>query len=132
MSIMATLTRMALRHYTDKSSWAGIVVSLAGLAHLTLPAEVSDAAATILAFVAGLLLVAADGRKNPNADPCTGCITPRADGSVPQPDARPPDAAPAPGGAHADLQAVVRTGVAPTQPLVRRLGPYDSRNEPRT
>lgn len=122
MSIYTTLGKLAARHYSDKSSWAGIVVTIAAACHFSLSPEMANAIDGVLAALAGAFLVAADGRTHDSgagADPAA---------SVPQPASQPTGTASDPGVA---VHAGFGTGVGSTQriiPIVPRIGPDHGAN----
>lgn len=66
MSVFRLLAVAALRHYKDPLSWSGIIVAVGAAAHFSLPPEYMGYVESILGSVVGILLLAADGRSNPN------------------------------------------------------------------
>ena len=113
--MLKALVVLALRHYRDPTSWAGILVAVTTAAHWNISPDMANALDGVCAALVGLLLVAADGRKNPND---TG------DGAISQRLPAPAPAASGTGPARDDLPAGAGTAVRTTDTLaVRRLGP---------
>lgn len=63
-----TLVRLALRHYRDPTSWAGVVSGVLIAAHVSVDPAIAGSIDTILASVVAIALVAMDGRHNPSLD----------------------------------------------------------------
>lgn len=76
-AIICTLAKLALRHYRDPLSWAGIITAVGAAAHVSVPPEYVPYIETLMGAAVGMLLLAADGRKNPNTEPSTGAISER-------------------------------------------------------
>ena len=66
--MVQTLVRLALRHYRDPSSWAGVVSGVLIAAHVSVDPAIAGSIDTILASVVAIALVAMDGRHNPALD----------------------------------------------------------------
>lgn len=65
-NVLRLLGLAALRHYRDPLSWAGVIAAVAAACHSAIPPDYVPYIETILGSVVGILLLAADGRKNPN------------------------------------------------------------------
>lgn len=76
-AVICTLAKLALRHYRDPLSWAGAIAAVGAATHTAIPPEYIGYIETILGSLVGILLLMADGRKNPNTDSGTGAITER-------------------------------------------------------
>lgn len=66
--MVQTLVRLALRHYRDPTSWAGVVSGVLIAAHVSVDPAIAGSIDTILASVVAIALVAMDGRHNPSLD----------------------------------------------------------------
>ena len=75
--VVKTLAVLALRHFRDPLSWAGIITAVGTAAHFAIPPDYYGPLESICAAVVSLLLLKADGRANPHVDPATGAIPPR-------------------------------------------------------
>lgn len=118
--MVQTLVRLALRHYRDPTSWAGVVSGVLIAAHVSTDPAIAGSIDTILAAVVSIALVLMDGRSNPNTD-STGAISVRP--------AQPAATAVQPGAGH-NLQDVDRPDVRPAnqdpkpEPVRPGFGPY--------
>lgn len=92
--VVKTLAVLALRHYRDPLSWAGIITAVGTAAHLAIPPEYYAPLEAICAAVVSLLLLKADGRANPHVDPATGAIPERVQVEPPAAPRVPTDAGP--------------------------------------
>jgi hypothetical protein len=121
--MVEALVRLALRHYRDPTSWAGVVSGVLVSANVAVRPDVVTNIDVILGAIVSLALVLMDGRRNPNTDH-TGAISvrPAAD--------QPPAVPPAAGSAASPVQDSSGPGVpAPTaqfhpQPNRPGFGPY--------
>ncbi len=75
-NVIRMLMLAALRHYRDPLSWAGIIAAIGAATHSAIPTDYVPYIEGILGSVVGILLLAADGRKNPNTT-LTGAISER-------------------------------------------------------
>lgn len=66
--MVQTLVRLALRHYRDPTSWAGVVSGVLIAAHVSVDPAIASSIDTILASIVAIALVAMDGRRNPALD----------------------------------------------------------------
>ena len=127
-AVICTLAKLALRHYRDPLSWAGILAAIGVATHHSIPPEYAADLETILGSIVGMLLLAADGRPNPNTDASTGSIAPRMQGqSSNAPAVEPGDV----GSAHpvqpvggADVRPAAGTGNTEPKPNRPGFGPY--------
>lgn len=120
------LVTLALRHYRDPTSWTAITIAVGAALHLSASPELQAAVDGLMAAIVAVLLAAADGRKNPNADPATGRISER----VPEPGADAAGTAASPGGAASDVPAGRGAGIreAGANGPIRRIGPDEFHN----
>lgn len=65
-NILRMLGVAALRHYRDPLSWSGIIVAIGAACHFSVPPEYVAPIESILGSAVAILLLVADGRKNPN------------------------------------------------------------------
>lgn len=115
MSIFASLGKAALRHYRDPLSWAGIIAAVGAACHFTIDPAMVQPLEAVLGGIVSILLVAADGRSNPNTDPATGAVSVRE--PAPEPTGTGPAHDDVPAGTGPDLRPSV------TNIPVRRIGP---------